>query len=78
MKTAVSIPDPLFKAADEVARRAGLSRSELYAKALAEYVEKQRGDWITERLNQVYAVEDSTPDEFLQQIQARSITPEEW
>ncbi|HEX6984754.1 MAG TPA: CopG family transcriptional regulator [Planctomycetaceae bacterium] len=78
MKTAISIPDSLFEAAEELARRSGLSRSELYAKALAEYVEKQRGEWITEQLNRVYATEDSAPDEFVKQIQAHSIPPEEW
>jgi metal-responsive CopG/Arc/MetJ family transcriptional regulator len=78
MKTAVSIPGPLFKAADEVARRAGLSRSELYAKALAEYVEKQRGDWVTEQMNRVCEKVDTSLDDFTRELQARSIPREEW
>jgi len=44
MKTAISIPDPLFDAAEDVADRLGVSRSQLYAKALAEYVAKHRDD----------------------------------
>lgn len=34
VKTAVSIPDPLFEAADRLARRRRVSRSALYAEAL--------------------------------------------
>ena len=44
MKTAISIPDSLFTAADALARKLGMSlRSRLYATALAEYVAKQHG-----------------------------------
>lgn len=32
MKTAISIPDPIFEAAEGFARRLGMSRSELYAR----------------------------------------------
>jgi metal-responsive CopG/Arc/MetJ family transcriptional regulator len=39
MKTAISLPDDLFRAAERHARRAGKSRSELYAQALSEYLE---------------------------------------
>ena len=39
MKTAVSIPDPLFARADALARQLEVSRSELYARALLRLVE---------------------------------------
>jgi metal-responsive CopG/Arc/MetJ family transcriptional regulator len=39
MKTAISIPDLLFDEAEKLAQRLGMSRSELYAKALAAYIE---------------------------------------
>ena len=47
MKTAVTIPDPLFKAADKLAKRLGVSRSELYARAIEQYTkaEERNGDW---------------------------------
>jgi len=54
MKTAISIPDNVFRAAERLARRLGLSRSELYARAVAEFVAQHRGQDITERLNAVY------------------------
>ena len=42
MKTAVSIPNPTFKAADRLARRLGVSRSRLYAEALQEYLHRHQ------------------------------------
>ena len=53
MKTAVSLPDPLFEEAERVAARFGLSRSELYARAIARFVREQSGDAITEAINRV-------------------------
>lgn len=78
MKTAISIPDELFTAADTLAGRLGVSRSELYSTAVAEFIAKHNPSEITERLNQVYATEDSALDPVLRRIQAISIGPEEW
>ena len=55
MKTAISIPDNLFKAADKVARRMGISRSELYQRAIERYLQQQSGDVIREALDVVYS-----------------------
>ena len=73
MKTAISIPDPLFQAAERTAKRLGISRSELYATALAEYLRDNRHGNITERLNALYAEESSTLDPMLAQIQSLSL-----
>ena len=54
MKTAISIPDPLFNAAESLARRMGVSRSELYQIAVREYVARQRYSIVTETLDEVY------------------------
>lgn len=51
MKTAISLPDELGHAADLFASQMDMSRSELYAKALAEYLIKHRGDDLTEKIN---------------------------
>jgi metal-responsive CopG/Arc/MetJ family transcriptional regulator len=56
MKTAVSVPDDVFAAADRLARRAGTSRSEVYTRALREYVARHAADEVTEALNAVVAV----------------------
>ena len=53
MKTAVSIPDDLFRKADELASRAGKSRSEIYREALAEYVCRREPGAVTRALDDV-------------------------
>ncbi len=59
MKTAISIPDPLFQAVEQYAKEKGLSRSQLYARALQHYLETYRYHGITEALNEIYSIEDS-------------------
>ncbi|HEX8682718.1 MAG TPA: hypothetical protein VF707_10425 [Ardenticatenaceae bacterium] len=78
MKTAVSIPNPIFEAAKQLAQQLGISRSELYSTALAAYVEEHHEEYVTERLNQLYSEEDSSLDPVMQQLQARSLPHEEW
>ena len=78
MKTAISIPDDVFKSADSLAKEIGVSRSELYATAVAEYLAKFRGQDITQRLDQVYADEQSGLPDRLRRAQARSISGAEW
>ena len=73
MKAAVSIPDPVFKAADELAQRMGVSRSRLYSVALQRFVQDHEEEAITARVNEVYANESSALDPVLQSIQARSV-----
>jgi metal-responsive CopG/Arc/MetJ family transcriptional regulator len=78
VKTAISIPDEIFEAAEELAERLGVSRSELYATAVAEYVAAQRSRGVTARLNEVYADESSSLDTALQQAQADALASEDW
>lgn len=78
MKTAVSLPDRLFDAAERVAKRLGISRSELYARAVRKFVEEHRGDRVTEILDRVYAEADSTLDPALARLQAASLPREDW
>ena len=78
MKTAISIPDPIFKEAEKAAKRLGLSRSELYAKAVAEFVQILKRDGIKEQLDKIYAVEESALDSSLTKIQSASVFRENW
>jgi metal-responsive CopG/Arc/MetJ family transcriptional regulator len=77
VKTAVSIPDPLFRAADRLAKALGISRSELYARALEHLVAQESDLSITARLDEIYAAEDSRLDPALAGAQARTVA-EEW
>jgi metal-responsive CopG/Arc/MetJ family transcriptional regulator len=78
MKTAISLPDDLFRSGDALARRLGVSRSELYARALAEFLAKHKADQITQRLNAVYATENSRLDPAAAEAQARVLPRETW
>lgn len=73
MEIAITIPDEVFRRAEEVAAALGLSRSELYAAALTEFIREQCDARLTERLNQVYAATDSSLDLDLQQLPAASL-----
>jgi metal-responsive CopG/Arc/MetJ family transcriptional regulator len=59
MKSAISVDDQLLSEADSVAREMGVSRSRLFATALAAYLRTRRQEAITARLNQVYAEPDA-------------------
>jgi metal-responsive CopG/Arc/MetJ family transcriptional regulator len=78
MKTAISIPDDIFESADSLATRLGISRSQLYASAVAEYVAKHQGAKVTERLNAVYATEPSRLDPALRRAQRRTVKRSTW
>ena len=78
MKTAISIPDPLFAAAEQFAHDNGLSRSELFARAVQLYLQTYQYHGITDALNQVYADETSTLDPALAAAQTRALPKEEW
>ena len=78
MKTAISLPDELFKSADALAARLGVSRSELYATAVAEYLAKHRDQDVTSRLNEVLAGEADGLDPKLRKAQAHSVDSGEW
>lgn len=80
MKTAISLPDELFEAADQLAEKLGVSRSQLYARALSDYVaQHQQGD-VTDRLNAIYSQTDARLDPVLQEFQFLSLTAagEDW
>jgi metal-responsive CopG/Arc/MetJ family transcriptional regulator len=78
MKTAISLPDDLFSAADSLAGRLGVSRSELYATALAEFVAKHTETEITARLDQLYATEPSELEAGFRRAQRQSVANESW
>lgn len=78
MKTAISIPDAIFKEAERLARRLKKSRSELYSRAVAEYVARHDPEAITDAMNQVCDALDSRPDAGLQEAARRVLERVEW
>ncbi len=77
MKTAVSIPNLLFQEAERRRRKLGVSRSELYARALERLLRQESDPDITKALEAVYAAEESSLDRRLAAAQRRA-TAEEW
>ena len=81
MKTAISIRDEVFEAAERTAKELGISRSELYTKAVGEFVERHADERVTERLNAVYGEDPSISalDDRLEALQLLSLPAEdEW
>lgn len=78
MKTAISLPDNLFRSAEAAARKLRMSRSRLYATALSEFLDRHRTDKITERLNKIYSKEESRLDPVLHSAQVRSLDKDDW
>jgi metal-responsive CopG/Arc/MetJ family transcriptional regulator len=78
MKTAISVPDSVFEAAEQLAHRLGLSRSELYVKAVEEFISAHKNRGVTEKLNEIYGQNSSSIDPGLIQLQLASILKEEW
>ena len=80
VKTAISIPDSLFNAAEQLAKRLGISRSELFQRAMRRYLKDHKNDGITEALNAVYQCQDREEglDPILEYLQGASIVREEW
>lgn len=81
MKTAISIPDDVFNDAERAAKKLGVSRSELYATAVAEFVERHRLEGVTEKLDEIYGVEEgseSNLDPNLAALQLETLAKEDW
>lgn len=78
MKTAISIPDDLFEPAERLAEELRVSRSQLYARAVAELLARLRYDDVTCRLDEVYSRTASRLGPVLERLQGESLPDEDW
>ena len=80
MKTAISIPDPLFNSAERVARRLHVSRSRLFSNELSQYIGQVEHRDVTERLNAIYGNDVSLSEvpKSVVRMQAISLVGEKW
>jgi metal-responsive CopG/Arc/MetJ family transcriptional regulator len=78
VKTAISLPDDLFRMAEAAARRFQVSRSELYARAIEQFLKQQNEDAITECLNAVYSRHPAKLDPALHRAQLKSLPKDAW
>lgn len=78
MKTAISVPDHVFRTADHFAREQKMSRSAVFTRAVEEFLVHHRREGVTERLDRVYAGEGSALDPVLHKMQFASLPKEQW
>lgn len=78
MKTAISLPDELFQRVDELAKQLGIPRSQLYARALNEYLAAHGPEHVTAALDAVYSGTDSSLDPVIVAAQAAILAEDGW
>lgn len=78
VKTAISVPDPLFRAANDMAAKLGISRSQLYSKAVEAFIQAHSDEQITATLNRVYSQHSSELDPGIARLQASALPKDEW
>ena len=78
MKTAISIPDPLFELAEKIAKKLGVSRSKLFSLAIQEFIEQHNWEEVTKKLDEIYSHQDSKLDPFVSELQNLSLPEESW
>jgi len=80
MKTAISIPDDLFLIAEQTAKQLGLSRSELYRRAIGAFLQRNNDKLVIDALNEVYDEQagEGHLDPILLQMQFASLEQEQW
>ena len=78
MKTAISLPDDLFVSADTFAARTGRSRSEVYAEALREYLQRHDQDRITACLDDLASEIDTSLEPAVARATRRLLARESW
>jgi predicted transcriptional regulator len=78
MKTAISLPDEVFDEAEHLAKRLDLSRNDLYARALEEFLARHAPDRVTDALDAVCEVVETRPDRFVSTAARRALERDEW
>ncbi len=78
MKTAISLPDELFIQADELARRTGKSRSQVFREALYEYLLRRDPRAVTRAMDEAIAQIDGTPDPWVEEAGRQALERSEW
>ncbi len=78
MKTEISVPNPIYEAAERLAEELGMSLSEFYVAAVAAYLATYQNGDITKRLDEVYTREDSKLEPDSVAIEVVSIDKGKW
>ncbi len=65
VKTAISIREDLFAEAEQLAKELGVSRSQVFAMALEDFIVRRRNRQLLEALNRAYADEPTDEERAL-------------
>ena len=78
MKTAISVSDGLFQRAEKYANRTKMSRSQLFSKAIEEYLDKRERETLIAKVNEVCEKINTSLDPVLMKMQVLSLPKDEW
>ena len=78
MKTAISIPDSVFQAAEKHAKRMRKSRSQLFSEAMVEYLERHTPDEVTRRMNETLESIGDFDNSFIRKASQNLLRRSEW
>jgi predicted transcriptional regulator len=78
MKTAISVPDEVYAQAEELARRTGRTRSEIYSTALRDYLADHPPVPVTAAMDQALNAIDAAPDPFVDAAAREVLSGVEW
>ena len=78
MKKTVSLPDDLFLRVEAMAKKLRISRSQLIAKAMAEFLEQTRAESVTDRLNEIHSGDCAKLNPALHRAQLKSLDKDFW
>jgi antitoxin MazE6 len=78
VKTAVSLPEKLFREAEATAKKLRVPRSKLYAMAIAQFLERAQSGNVTAKLDEVYSENRATLDPILHAAQLETLDKDRW
>jgi hypothetical protein len=78
MKTAISVPDDVFEQAEQAAKRLGISRSELFTRAVRDFLGPQRDAAITASYDAAFASGEDDTDALRRRATRERLSAIEW
>ena len=80
VKTAISIPDDVFRDAERFAKKLGLSRSELFTRAVRGYVEEHQARELRASYDRAFGSDSGDDDtsELAKRAATRALSDVEW
>jgi metal-responsive CopG/Arc/MetJ family transcriptional regulator len=78
MKVAISIPDEVFSEGEALAKQFGTSRSELYRRALCEFIGRHAEAPVTRAMNEAIDAIGAGPDDFIAAASRHVLRKVDW